>query len=930
MGRKCSVPGCKSNYLSQHSSHVSVYQFPKDEALRTAWLKRIRRGDSFLITNNMGICKHHFKSDDFKTTSETLYNRYKTPRTRILQNQKLKKDAIPSIFRCFPSYYNGTTNHTINRTDAYERRQKFLLKRDEAEAEKFEKMDTITNDCDFNQFIPSSAPDECAWKVISFDKFTVISCFNVEKKFTVNRYARLEKLPLGLDVTLFMTDSKIKKSEYLHLLTNGIVTKCSQLLNIITFLSNYNIPRNDATIKSCVNVLTKLLRVEEDKSVQGLFFAEQLELMLIAKSEHRRYNHQTLLCAFSLYSLSQSVYKSLLEMKILFLPSVRRLRQLVTTLNVSPGTNESNSTYCNYVFRKLKSYERDIVLIIDEVSVTKVCEYKGGCLSGFVSEKEKKIATSIMAFMVSPVKKKQNEIISLVPTSGVTASRLHQYVLELSSTISLHGLNLVAIVTDNHRINRGVIQKLSNTANINEGSSVSKLTQHNNTYMLIDTVHLIKSVRNNWMKTTNFYFENPESGEMEVANFNDIVQLYDKESSSITKIAVGLGRKSVCPNNLEKQQVKPVTAIFSDNCLCALDMFKENLHISKGTRTFINIISTFWKIANVKCPRDKRHSCDDYRLPIRSTDSIQMRFLTYFHNFLNKWDSLQTSQKLSDMTMSALIMTVNSLIAITKFFLEQRKDSYIMLGNFQSDALESRFGYYRQIGGSRYNMSVNDVLEAEKKIRIKHLISKSKSYGPIRIMLTDMEQMDMHICQTNKSNAPYCELFSDAVIDSTEIELTYSEANTIFTISGFIQRKLNLRCSMCNSLADDEDPTLHFSTINHGRLTKPSEKLHNLCKRWLFIFKTIIGENETEKFFIAQDNHRAVLHSIFTNVSNCNVLHASDETCIQFTSWTCCNIFLKNYCIVANNNFQSKCAEKKINKLPKCAARKINKLSSCR
>ncbi|QQP57157.1 Craniofacial development protein 2like [Caligus rogercresseyi] len=46
---------------------------------------------------------------------------------------------------------------------------------------------------------------------------------------------------------------------------------------------------------------------------------------------------------------------------------------------------------------------------------------------------------------------------------------------------------------------------------------------------------------------------------------------------------------------------------------------------------------------------------------------------------------------------------------------------YVLLTMFQSNNIEERFGWYRQLSGANYYISVRQILEAEKKI-IKSLV----------------------------------------------------------------------------------------------------------------------------------------------------------------------------------------------------------------
>ena len=52
-------------------------------------------------------------------------------------------------------------------------------------------------------------------------------------------------------------------------------------------------------------------------------------------------------------------------------------------------------------------------------------------------------------------------------------------------------------------------------------------------------------------------------------------------------------------------------------------------------------------------------------------------------------------------------------------YLQQKEDFvYVLLGQIQSDPIEKRFGWYRQLSGGNYYISVRQILESEKSIRI--------------------------------------------------------------------------------------------------------------------------------------------------------------------------------------------------------------------
>ena len=53
---------------------------------------------------------------------------------------------------------------------------------------------------------------------------------------------------------------------------------------------------------------------------------------------------------------------------------------------------------------------------------------------------------------------------------------------------------------------------------------------------------------------------------------------------------------------------------------------------------------------------------------------------------------------------------------------EQYKLHYILTGKFQTDNLEVRFGLYRMLSGSNYLVYVIEVLQSEKKLKLKGLL----------------------------------------------------------------------------------------------------------------------------------------------------------------------------------------------------------------
>ncbi|QQP40415.1 Putative LOC101234561, partial [Caligus rogercresseyi] len=82
--------------------------------------------------------------------------------------------------------------------------------------------------------------------------------------------------------------------------------------------------------------------------------------------------------------------------------------------------------------------------------------------------------------------------------------------------------------------------------------------------------------------------------------------------------------------------------------------------------------------------------------------------------------------------------TTLALADLAEYLLVSENFYYVLLAMFQSDPLEKRFGWYRQLSARNYFVSVRQILEAEKKIRILSLVKFSKmNISEVKNMLTD-------------------------------------------------------------------------------------------------------------------------------------------------------------------------------------------------
>lgn len=75
--------------------------------------------------------------------------------------------------------------------------------------------------------------------------------------------------------------------------------------------------------------------------------------------------------------------------------------------------------------------------------------------------------------------------------------------------------------------------------------------------------------------------------------------------------------------------------------------------------------------------------------------------------------------RLTDETHGALYQTTQALVEITRYCFDELHLSFVLLGKFQTDLPEDRFGKYRRLAGSHYHVSIRQLYESENKLRLQ-------------------------------------------------------------------------------------------------------------------------------------------------------------------------------------------------------------------
>lgn len=93
MARKCSVPGCRTNYKG--GLVLSTFKFPNDKILRAKWERKMHR-EGFTATENSCVCILHF-SKTFLVMEDVFKREDGSTLVVKRQRPKLKPNAYPTI-----------------------------------------------------------------------------------------------------------------------------------------------------------------------------------------------------------------------------------------------------------------------------------------------------------------------------------------------------------------------------------------------------------------------------------------------------------------------------------------------------------------------------------------------------------------------------------------------------------------------------------------------------------------------------------------------------------------------------------------------------------------------------------------------------------------------------------------------------------------
>ena len=870
MTRKCLVEGCQS---SASIGGTSFFSFPnrfKDPEIFDKWASFCNISKSTIdiyINSSSKICSRHFLPVCFNL------GKYKT----------LKKGAIPTIKDYYPAEKSDLIdNGDIELQNSNNKPNSQLIS--------------------FNQIF-----DYCKYKFLSPDSNYTIK--QIENGFLLSIQNKIP--PYGIAFTIRISEDKsvtfFKNGEEFprktfrtffnkpYFITD--LDKFNKLLdNILENINDFdsfdnaknNFPFNKSNFEPHLHPLVDFLQ-------------EQINLCKIAPSS-RRYSTNLIMWSLSIILKSSSVYDDLRS--FFCIPSERWIRNLTSDLGKSVINDSVNTNFLKSQCDALDPDSRYVSLKFDEIQIKKRLDFRSNNLYGYASNENNSLANHVQAFMVKSLRGNYKEIVKMIPVFKQNSDFLLKSLVEVINLVENQGFRIVVITCDNSSINSNVVRHL--TENGKNSFINSNIYPGNKIFFLFDAPHVLKCIRNCWIncQSTNKVLTFPSFDNFdnfERASFQEIVKIYNEEKQ-ILKYAHKLTSRSLFPNSLERQKVNLALKIFDSSTSAAL---KIKYGRDNGTATFIDLIIKFWDIFNINNFTKGFHKNNSYSSPFFSINDHRLNFLYKFYDWLEHWEKSPGSGKLSKQTFFSLKLSMKNMRGLIKYLIECVNFKYVLTAYFQTDCLESVFGLYRQSNGGNFHISYAQIIDSEKKNRLRNMLKLNKDLSNLCDFKGTINDNDVYNIDFNKLKVNKKDFYN------------YNEKNFDVTvyIAGYIAKKIlcTYDCSCCPDFFTTQDFQIeseikseYFELLNRGNLTVPSKSFVIIILCCTIFFETYLINYMRMKDF----NQLSVVKSfiqLLEFLEPVTLIDACEDNCrfkdaILKSLSILTNILMNNFCKSSNDS----------------------------
>ena len=777
MPRRCSVFECNGNYDGEPYTptvSASLTSYPED---REKWIAAMPNDRASLEKlSKINVCKHHFDCEWY-----TVQGGGQRPR------------QPPSIFPKVPKSCLKQTATKSRTTKAGTAEARSALKK-KVEDEK----DRIT---DFETFCKGisrrhklyrvirdgdnlylSLTDQIGQKVLQFVHFK-----KVVSDFGFLFLEKAEKTGVQLPKKLF------------PLQKNSLLSKWSQVREILNIVTSYEVS-NDDLLNHALESLNQMSDFHASPHFQ--FIVAQLR-MLLTKPKGRRYDKETIVLAAELHNVSPAAYKMLQKSGAMALPSIKIIKRLLS--------NASQAENLKSLLANLKPQQKLVNVLFDEVKLTQATRFTGGHVHGHAENANAADALATHALVVELVCHHGGPkyVLRVIPVAKLNASDLETILLEAAQAVKNAGGEPVSFICDNCPTNQGVYSKMGGPG------KVYLETVGQFVYLVFDYVHIFKNIRNNWITVRNQTLSFKKDGTSYVAAWSDIIALYEEDRHSTIRLTK-LTHTSVYPKPLQRQSVPLVCQVFNEKTVAALKALKSKLKISEGTIVFVEMITNWFKMMNIKDKYSAIHLRDDHRSPWKP-DCPSFKRLTDTCDVIATcaWKGGKgRTLKLTKMTSNAFVVSTKTNIEASKFLLSEKGFEYVLPAIWADELLEKLFGQARQRYSGNFYIDIVDMTAAANVLNLHNLLKND-------ILPVGENEYSCVSCTVPVDDNDLLELLHETTILETQEMLSSDDSfkHKIVYIAGHLVHKFG---KLLPQSDEEEISTEFLDELNRGGLSVPT------------------------------------------------------------------------------------------------------------
>ena len=685
MGKTCCLAKCKTNYRTEVNSRAegeqySVYRFPNKKRFpndRERWVEVVKK-----IRGNLEV------KDD-----TVICSRHWPPNPPMIKYYGKERPADP------PSVFEGIAPsivpeqpappRTTKRASCHERNQQ------PDELEEFLRQDRLTFESMKETLVSNSKQFHVPFiHRIYGDSITFLS----EEFFEGIPYFMV-KIREDLRYETYHMGSKV----YIGSLNTIRATKIntwSRFEEVLNFLSQRKIDHK-----------TEVLQ-------------QQFEMKRETPVGKKIYSPAVIIRAFGYFCTSRSLYSTLRQ--DYDLPSIRTLTRLTSRVS-----KLDEIEFLKNVFQQLPNEQKICSIIFDEVYVKKALLLHGGTVFGKAVNNPECLANTVLGIMLACQYGGPVFLSKMLPVANLDSKFVEEEIKKTRDAIKEAGGEARVLICDDNKVNQSFFNKFAKVPK-------KPWLTTDGLFLLFDFVHIIKSVRNNWLteKTKEIIFYDDE-GKEKTAKWAHLEALYEAESLSRYKLS-HLDEVAVYPKPVERQKVSTCLKIFCDETASALRTHPttKDLEGVKDTADFISLFVKFFKIVNVKGKMaDIRHN-DSRESVISDPNDERLTFISKLGDMALKMKKKGKvrERKLTHDTAKALYQTCHGIVDLCKFLLST-SHQYVCIGKFTSDYIEKEFSKLRQGSGGTYFITVQQVIEKLNIRKTSLLLS----------LQTDMDSIDTSV-----------------------------------------------------------------------------------------------------------------------------------------------------------------------------------------